>query len=639
MKMNDYQTFIALSRYARWIPEKKRRETWVETVSRYFDFFEEHLQDNTEYILDVETRGKLESAILKMKIMPSMRCLMTAGKALKQNNIAGYNCAYLSIDHPKAFDEVLYILMHGTGVGFSVERQFINKLPHLPKNFGKTDDVFVVKDSKEGWQTAYRKLIRYLYDGEVPNWDVSKIREKGSRLQTFGGRASGPEPLVELFIFTISIFKNATGSKLTSYECHRICCKIAEIVVVGGVRRSALLSLSNLTDERMRRAKSGQWWKETPEMALSNNSVCYTEKPDIGIFMKEWLSLYESKSGERGIFNRKAANKKLKSISRKVVYDIGCNPCSEIILRDGQFCNLTEVIIRTDDTEKTILYKIELATILGTFQASLTNITGLKSKWVKNTVEEALLGVSLTGIMDNPFLNGSKGHVELISFLKEMKKHARKTNIFWAEKIGINPASANTCVKPSGTVSQLVDSASGIHARYSEFYIRTVRADTKDPICRLMIAQGVPNEACVLNPDSVRVFSFPIKSPKNAIVRNDKTAIEQLEIWKIYDEHYCEHKPSVTINVKENEWLQAGSWVYQNFDAISGISFLPHSNHVYKQAPYQAINEAEYIQALEKMPKQIDWAKLCDFEQDDRNIIGTKEIACSGNSCETVDLI
>ena len=642
---NDYQNFIALSRYARWLPEKKRRETWQETVARYFDFMQEHLKDNTEGELTTKVRKELETAVLNLEVMPSMRALMTAGKALKENNIAGYNCAYLSVDHWKAFDECLYVLMHGTGVGFSVERQFVNKLPDVPSELVDVDDTIVVQDSKEGWQSAFRKLITYLYDGEMPKWDFSKVRPKGARLSTFGGRASGPEPLLDLFSFSTNLFKEAVGRKLTSYECHRMMCKIAEVVVVGGVRRSALISLSNLTDERMRNAKSGQWWSDTPEMALSNNSVCYTEKPDIGIFMKEWLSLYESKSGERGIFNREAAIKQVASIGRRDTdHNFGCNPCSEIILRDGQFCNLTEVVIREADTQKDILRKVRLATILGTFQASLTDIKRLRPKWVKNTEEEALLGVSLTGIMDNSFMNGSntdRGHYgkrSLPDFLSDLRKETVKTNKEWSGLLGINQSTATTAIKPSGTVSQLVDSASGIHTRHNDYYLRRVRADAKDPIAQLMEDQGIPCEADVMKPKSVRVFTFPMKAPEGAVLRNERTAIEQLELWFTYQKHYCEHKPSVTISVREHEWMEVGAWVYRNFDDVSGVSFLPHSDHSYQQAPYEDCTKAEYTALAKKMPKAVDWNLISTYELTDMTV-GTKTLACTGSVCELVDLV
>jgi ribonucleoside-triphosphate reductase (thioredoxin) len=641
---NDYQNFIALSRYARWLPEKNRRENWEETVARYFNFMEEHLKENTDYELDTTTRRRLEHAVLTLQIMPSMRALMTAGPALAKNHIAGYNCAYLSVDHPKAFDECLYVLMHGTGVGFSVERQHINKLPEVPEEILDVDDVIVVQDSKEGWQSAFRKLITYLYDGENPKWDFSRIRKKGARLKIFGGRASGPEPLVDLFHFTSNIFKDAAGRKLTSYECHRLMCKVAEVVVVGGVRRSALISLSNLTDERMRNAKSGQWWSDTPEMALSNNSVCYTEKPDMSIFMKEWTSLYESKSGERGIFNRQAAIEQVKSIGRRdPEHDFGCNPCSEIILRDGQFCNLTEVVIRAEDTQKEIIHKVKMATILGTFQASLTNIRRLRPKWVKNTEEEALLGVSLTGIMDNSFMNGTidRGHYgkkDLPDFLIDLKKKTVDTNKDWSEKLGISQATATTAIKPSGTVSQLVDSASGIHTRHNDYYLRRVRADSKDPIAQLMKDQGIPCEDDVMKPNSVKVFTFPMKAPKGAILRNDRSAIEQLKLWLTYQRYYCEHKPSVTISVKEHEWMEVGAWVYKHFDEVSGVSFLPHSDHSYQQAPYEDCTKAEYTELAKKMPKSVDWNLISQYELEDTTV-GNKTLACTGSVCELVDLV
>ena len=636
---NDYQNFIALSRYARWLPEKSRRETWEETVARYFNFMEEHLKENTDYELDTTTRKKLEHAVLNLDIMPSMRALMTAGAALSKNHIAGYNCAYLSVDHPKAFDECLYILIHGTGVGFSVERQHINKLPEIPEELIDVDDVIVVQDSKEGWQSAFRKLITYLYNGEMPKWDFSRIRKKGSRLKTFGGRASGPEPLLDLFNFCTSVFKEAASRKLTSYECHRIMCKVAEVVVVGGVRRSALISLSNLTDERMRTAKSGQWWSNTPEMALSNNSVCYTEKPDMSIFMKEWNALYESKSGERGIFNREAAKKQVATTGRRdTEHDFGCNPCSEIILRDGQFCNLTEVVIRANDNYKDIQNKVKLATILGTFQASLTNIKRLRPKWVSNTEEEALLGVSLTGIMDNSFMNGTTDRGDLPKFLTDLKKKSVETNKNWSGKLGINQATATTAIKPSGTVSQLVDSASGIHTRHNDYYFRRVRADSKDPIAQLMEDQGIPCEADIMKPSSVKVFTFPMKAPKGAVLRNDRSAIEQLELWLTYQRYYCEHKPSVTVSVKEHEWMEVGAWVYKYFDEVSGVSFLPHSDHSYQQAPYEDCTKAEYTALAKTMPKEVDWGLISQYELEDTTI-GNKELACTGSVCELVDLI
>ena len=634
---SDYQKFIHTSRYARWIEKEKRRETWEETVKRYFDFFEVQLKEHNNYIVSPELRSELENAVLNLEIMPSMRALMTAGEALRRDNTAGYNCSYVAVNRVRAFDEILYILMCGTGVGFSVERQYVEKLPTIAEHFSPSDTTIIVEDSKAGWAKAYKELISLLIGGQIPKWDVSKVRAAGARLKTFGGRASGPRPLEDLFKFTCDTFKRAAGRKLTSIECHDIVCKIAEIVVVGGVRRSALISLSNLTDERMRDAKSGAWWNENPQRALANNSVAYKEKPEIGIFMDEWVSLYKSKSGERGIFNRLAAQKTVAKLGerRDSSYEFGTNPCSEIILRDRQFCNLTEVIIRTEDTQDTIARKVRLASILGTWQASLTHFPYLSSEWKKNCQEEALLGVSMTGILDNPLM-GSKDHRLLSNVLQELKNISVETNKEWAEKIGINPAAAITCVKPSGTVSQLTDAASGIHARHSEYYIRTVRADRKDPLCQMMIDLGFPAEPCVMKPDHTMVFSFPMKAV-GSITRNDLTAIEHLELWLTYQRHWCEHKPSITITVREHEWMEVGAWVYKHFDEISGISFLPHSDHSYRQAPYQECTEIAYTALSVEMPKNVDWSLLKNYEKEDKTV-GTQTYACSGDKCELVDL-
>ena len=631
-----YQQFIHLSRYSRWIESEGRRETWEETVARYFRFFDEHWEEKGVKI-PKSVREELESAILNQEIMPSMRSLMTAGEALKRDNTAGYNCSYVAVNKVRAFDEILYVLMCGTGVGFSVERQYVEKLPTIAEEFTQSDTLIVVKDSKEGWAKAYRELVSLLIGGQIPRWDTSKVRPLGSRLKTFGGRASGPQPLEDLFRFTVSTFKKSAGRKLTSIECHDIICKIAEIVVVGGVRRSALISLSNLTDERMRDAKVGQWWLENPQRALANNSVSYKEKPEIGVFMEEWLSLYKSKSGERGIFNRQAAQKTVEKLGdrRDPTYEFGTNPCSEIILRDKEFCNLSEVIVRADDTPETLKRKIRLSTILGTWQASLTNFPYLSSDWKKNCEEECLLGVSLTGILDNKLMRDQGAELERL--LAGLRATAVETNKEWAKKIGINPAAAITCVKPSGTVSQLTDSASGIHARHNEYYIRTVRADQKDPICQFMIDQGIPAEPCVMRPDHTMVFSFPMKSPYGSPTRNDITAIEHLELWKMYQDFWCEHKPSVTITVREHEWLEVGAWVYKHIDSISGISFLPHSEHSYKQAPYQDCTKQEYEAMLAKMPKSIDWSLLSNYEKEDTTK-GTQTFACSAGVCEVVDL-
>ena len=636
-----YQEFIHLSRYSRWLPEEGRRETWDETVARYFDFFTEHLKDTVDFTLSKELRAELEQAVLGLRVMPSMRCIMTAGEALKRENIAGYNCSYVAVDRPQAFDEILYILMNGTGVGFSVERQYVSQLPTIADEFFETDTTITVADSKLGWAKALKELIGMLYIGQIPRWDLSKVRPAGAPLKTFGGRASGPEPLESLMNFTVNVFKNAAGRKLSSIEAHDVVCKIAEVVVVGGVRRSALISLSNLSDDRMRAAKSGQWWNDNPQRALANNSACYSEKPDIGVFMDEWKSLYDSKSGERGIFNRESAVWMASKNGRRNTedFEFGTNPCSEIILRNREFCNLSEVVVRASDTRESLLEKVRLATILGTFQSTLVNFKYVSKSWRKNCEEERLLGVSLTGIMDCKLTNGKDQancigpHGSLPTVLKDLKSMAVKTNKEFAEKLGINQSVAVTCVKPSGTVSQLTDSASGIHARHNPYYIRTVRGDKKDPLTRMMTDVGFPVEDDAMNPSHTSVFSFPMKVDDSAVFRTDMTAIEQLELWKTYQENWCEHKPSVTISVKEHEWLEVGAWVYENFNYMSGVSFLPFSEHTYKQAPYQDCSQQEYEILLNKMPKSVEWEKLAQYEQTDMTI-GAQELACAAGFCE-----
>lgn len=627
-----YQQYIHLSRYSRWLPDKQRRETWPETVSRYFDFFEEHLKENNNFVLTKELRQELEDAVLTLKIMPSMRCIMTAGEALKRENISGYNCSYVAVDNPRSFDEILYILMNGTGVGFSVESKFINQLPVVAEEFHTSDTIIVVADSKLGWAKSLKELIHLLYSGQIPKWDVSKVRPAGAPLKTFGGRASGPEPLVSLFHFCVNIFKKAAGRKLTTLECHDIICKIAEIVVVGGVRRSALISLSDLSDDRLRYAKSGQWWTDNVQRALANNSAVYNDIPDMAIFMAEWKALYDSKSGERGIFSRASAKKTLLKYGRRdASYDMGLNPCAEILLRSSEFCNLSEAVVRATDTEQDIQRKIQLATILGTFQSTLINFKYLSKKWKQNCEEERLLGVSLTGIMDSVLTNGKSAN------LKERLEHWREiavaTNKEWAEKIGIPQSTAVTAIKPSGTVSALVDSASGIHTRHSPFYIRTIRADKKDPLAKMMVDMGFPVEDDVTKPDHTYVFSFPMKGPKDAIFRKDMSAIEQLELWLQYKKHYTEHNPSVTISVKEHEWMDVGAWVYRNFDEMTGVSFLPFSDHVYQQAPFQDCSEEEYEALLAKMPKNVDWSKLSDYEKTDTTE-SAQTLACVAGGCD-----
>jgi ribonucleoside-triphosphate reductase len=636
MLPTPYQQFIHKSRYARWIEDEQRRENWDETVSRYISFMDSYVHDKHGYKLDSSLRNEIEEAILNLRIMPSMRAMMTAGQALERDAVCGYNCSYIPVDSPRAFDECMYILMCGTGVGFSVERENVDKLPVVSDNFNTSDTVIKVGDSKPGWAKALRELVALLYAGQIPSWDVSGVRAAGERLKVMGGRASGPQPLVDLFNFTVEIFKKARGRRLFPIECHDLMCKIGEIVVVGGVRRSALISLSNLNDDQMAHAKSGMWWESEPQRALANNSVAYKTKPEMGTFMREWLALYDSKSGERGMFNREAADKHVARNGRRETGHMwGCNPCSEIILRGYQFCNLSEVVVRETDSLQDLKDKVRLATILGTLQSTLTDFKYLRNIWKKNTEEERLLGVSLTGIMDHPLLSKN---VDSKRWLEEMRETAVETNRRIAEEIGIPVSAAITCVKPSGTVSQLVDAASGIHARHNDYFIRTVRGDNKDPLTQFLIESGVHNERDMMKPDSTTVFSFPMKSPDGAVTRTQMTAIEQLELWKTYALHWCEHKPSVTITVKEHEWMGVGAWVYENFDVASGVSFLPHSDHTYQQAPYQDIDVDEYNEWMQTYKDvKIDWEKLTDFEKED-NTSGSRELACTAGVCEVVDL-
>ena len=628
--MDLYQQFIAKSRYARFMPEKNRRENWTETVARYFNFLEDHLAKTNDYALTRELRTELENAVLNLEVMPSMRALMTAGKALERDNTAGYNCSYIPIDDPKSFDEAMYILLCGTGVGFSVEQKYVNQLPEVPEQLFDSQTTIVVADSKEGWAKALRQLIALLYSGEIAKWDISKVRPAGERLKTFGGRASGPRPLEELFRFTVSKFKGAAGRRLSSIECHDILCKIGEVVVVGGVRRSAMISLSELEDDRMRHAKSGNWWEQNGQRALANNSATYEAKPDIGQFLQEWTSLYHSHSGERGIFSRAASKSQAaKNGRRNPNYEFGTNPCSEIILRPYQFCNLTEVVVRAEDTPETLANKVRLATILGTFQATMTHFPYLRKVWQKNTEEERLLGVSLTGILDNEWMG--KVCESTAKNLEQLRQIAVDTNIQYSSVLGIPQSAAITCVKPSGTVSQLVNSASGIHTRHSPYYIRRVRGDKKDPLSQFMVNAGIPAEDCVMRPESTVVFSFPQKAPEGARTREALTALQHLDLWMQYQRHWCEHKPSVTISVKENEWMDVGAWVWNNFDEISGISFLPWDGGTYRQAPYEECDEDQYKALLDKMPATITWDVLS--EQDD-NVEGAQMLACVSGTCE-----
>ena len=636
MLPTPYQQFIHKSRYARWLEDEQRREDWHETVDRYVDFMVNQVRGKHNYKLPKKTTEEIRESILNLEIMPSMRAMMTAGPALARDNICGYNCSYIPVDSPRSFDECMYILMCGTGVGFSVERENVDKLPVISDNFNDSETIIKVGDSKPGWAKAFRELIGLLYQGQVPQIDTSAVRESGARLKTMGGRASGPQPLTDLFNFTIQMFKKAAGRRLYPIECHDLMCKVGEIVVVGGVRRSALISLSNLNDDQMAHAKAGMWWEHEGQRALANNSVAYKCKPEIGTFMREWLALYDSKSGERGMFNREAADKQVaRNGRRETGHYWGTNPCSEIILRPYQFCNLSEVVVRASDSLDDLKRKVRLATILGTLQSTLTDFKYLRKIWKDNTEEERLLGVSLTGIMDHSVLSKT---VDSKRWLEEMREEAVSTNMDIAKTLGIPQSSAITCVKPSGTVSQLVDAASGIHARHNDYYIRTVRGDNKDPLTQFLINEGVHNERDVMKPDSTTVFSFAMEAPKGAVLRTDMSAMEQLELWKVYAVHWCEHKPSVTISVKEHEWMEVGAWVYENFDIASGVSFLPHSDHTYQQAPYQDIEWEDYLEWKERYGNMtIDWHKLSEFEKED-NTSGSRELACTAGVCEVVDL-
>ena len=629
--MNTFQEWIAKSRYSRYLDDQGRREHWPETVQRYFDFMEKHLKEKHDYVMSEDLKRRLQDAVTNLEVMPSMRSIMTAGEALERQNIAGYNCSYLPIDDPKAFDEAMYNLLCGTGVGFSVEQKYVNKLPEVPDRLFNSESIIVVKDSKEGWAKALRQVIAMLYAGEIPRWDVSQVRPAGARLKTFGGRASGPEPINELFRYVVAKFKSAAGRRITSLEAHDILCKIGEVVVVGGVRRSAMISLSDLTDDRMAHAKAGNWWESNGQRALANNSAVYDVKPSVGQFMREWSSIYESHSGERGIFSRYASElQAAKNGRRELGKEWGTNPCSEIILRPYQFCNLSSVIVRSDDTLDRLREKVSMATILGTFQSTLTHFPYLRKIWQTNTEEERLLGVSMTGIMDHPLLN-NPDDPDLPERLESLKQTAVATNALMADELGINRSAAITCIKPEGTVSQLTGTASGIHPQHAQYYIRRVRSDNKDPLTTFMKEQGFVSEPCVMKPDSTTVFSFPVKVAEGAVFRDDLTALQHLRLWLLYQRHYCEHKPSVTISVREHEWPEVGAWVWENFDEITGVSFLPMDGGTYRQAPYETVTKEEYESLEAKTPKFVDWNQF--IEKTD-NVEGVQTLSCTAGGCE-----
>jgi ribonucleoside-triphosphate reductase (thioredoxin) len=636
---SSYEEFIHISRYARWLPEENRREMWDETVSRLTSYYCNHTQDKIDWLRfdqgEHSVMTDIYDAIYRLEVMPSMRALMTAGPAMDRCHVPAYNCAYLPVDSPRSFDEAMYILLCGTGVGYSVETKYIEQLPRVSEVFEGTDTIITVADSKEGWAKAFRELISLLIAGQVPKWDVSGVRPAGARLRTFGGRASGPEPLVDLFKFTISLFRKAAGRRLTSVECHDLLCKVGDVVVVGGVRRSAMISLFDCTDDRMSKSKFGAWWTDNPQRALANNSGVYEHRrPDIGFFMEKWQELYDSKSGEPGFFSRYACQQiAARNGRRDATPDFGTNPCSEIILRPFQFCNLTEVVVRSDDTSDSLARKVRIATILGTIQSTFTDFKYLRKKWRDNCEEERLLGVSLTGVCDNIDLVGDP------KVLANLRNVAVETNKEWADRLGINQSTAITCVKPSGTVSQLVNSASGLHARHADYYLRTVRADNKDPLTQFLKDQGVYFEPCVMKGDTTTVFYFAVKAPEGSLTRDYQSSIEALELWKTLQDHWCEHKPSATINVREEEWMDVGAWVYKNFDDLSGVSFLPHDGGSYKQAPYQEVSKEEYEAWIaEHPPVVVDWMLLREYESED-NTTGSQELACTGGSCEITDII
>lgn len=634
---DPYRSFISKSRYSKWIPEESRRETWTETVDRYVDAMKAKVKKDGNNAVSTKTWNRIRRAILNHEVMPSMRGLMTAGPALDRNELAIYNCSFMTISEKEAFSELLYILMHGVGAGFSVESKFVAELPNVPAEFTRSENVIVVEDSKEGWAEAYKQLIAHLYKGEVPSIDPTQIRPAGARLKTFGGRASGPQPLIDLFDFTIEKFKNAAGRKLSPLEAHDICCKVGDVVVVGGVRRSALISLSDLDSYEMAKAKSGAWWESQGQRRLANNSAVYEKKPSIGEFLQEWGHLYESKSGERGIYNRQLAQSIKYSPRRDGSRVLGVNPCAEINLRDMGLCNLSEVIVSSDDDLESLLDKVEVATILGTIQSMFTDFKFLRPEWKQNAEEERLLGVSLTGQFGNELLSGKLGKRALKHTLSEMRKHAIAVNKKYSKEFGIPQSAAITTVKPSGTVSQLTYSSAGMHPWHSEYYLRTVRADIKDPLNQFLTDIGVPSEPDLMKPDSSTVFTFPVKAPDNAITRHDLSAVEHLDIWLMYKKYWTEHNPSITVSVKEHEWIEVANWVYENWDDVGGLSFLPFEEHTYKQAPYQECDETTYNQFFHDTPKVIDWSLLSAYEFED-NTTGTQTLACTSSSCELVDI-
>lgn len=620
--------FIYYRTYSRWIEREGRRETWVETVDRYMNFMKENLGDK----LTAEEYNELREGILWQEAMPSMRLMWSAGSAAARCHATAYNCSYIAPSKLEDFSEIMYLSMSGTGVGFSVESQTIGQLPIIKKQSGKVLPTYVIEDSKEGWADALKTGLKTWYNGKDIKFDYSGLRPAGARLKTMGGRSSGPEPLRSLLDFARAKIFSRQGKRLSNIDAHDIICKTGEVVVMGGVRRSALISLSDLDDMEMRNAKTGQFYLTEPQRQMANNSAAYNEKPTSTQFIEEWLALAKSGAGERGIFNRGSLKQQLpRRRWDKFEEDwasSGVNPCGEINLKSKEFCNLTEVVARAEDIEESLIRKIRLATILGTYQSTLTDFKYLSKEWKKNCEEERLLGVSVTGQWDCPALRNEK------TFSK-LREAAIEVNKEYAKRFGINQSAAITCVKPSGTVSQLVDAASGMHPRHSGYYIRRVRISATDSLFQMLKEQKFPYHPEVgqtIDSASTYVLEFPVKAPSNSKFRNDMDAIEQLEYWKMVKENFTEHNPSVTISVGDNEWIVAANWLYENWDILGGLSFLPREDHVYKLAPYEEIDEERYSELAAKLP-EIDFSRIVIYEEDDETQ-GARELACASGVCE-----
>ncbi len=630
---NQLSEFVYYTTYSRWLPEKGRRETWLETIDRYLGFMRDNLGDK----LSEAEYGEIREYMLHMRAMGSMRLLWSAGKAAKKSNIAGYNCAFIAPSKWQDFAEIMFILMNGTGIGFSVEHQTVEQLPMIKKQTGEAPLKFTIPDSREGWCDAFAIGLKTWAEGKDIVYDYSQIRPQGARLATMGGRASGPAPLKSLLDFTRERMLARQGRRLSTVDAHDIICKTGEVIVAGGVRRAALISLSDLDDQGMREAKNGQFWNTQPQRAMANNSSIYNEKPSVPEFLDEWVNLVKSGTGERGIFNRGQLKSQLPArrwkIFQKGVDTAGTNPCGEIVLQSKQFCNLSEVVARPDDTEESLLEKVRIATILGTYQATLTHFPYLSKEWRQNCEEEALLGVSVTGQWDlKPSLRNAQT-------FRKMREVAIETNRKYAARFGINPSTCITTTKPSGNGSQLFDSSSGLHPRHAPYYIRRVRIENHNPLFKMLREMGVPHHPEVgqtAESATTFVLEFPVAAPKGSVYKDDLTAIQQLEYWKLLKENYTEHNPSATISVSDDEWLEVANWVYANWDLVGGLSFLPRSNHVYRLAPYEAITKEHYEELVKNFPV-IDFSKIVLFEFDDETK-GSKELACVSGTCE-VDVV